>query len=49
MSCNNCIEVKDQPLTYTKCEQCGGWRKLEPQEQAKIVKRKKPRLLRGIK
>lgn len=41
MNGNNCIEVKDKPLTYTRCEQCGKYRKLTPQEQAKIAKRHK--------
>jgi len=40
MSCTNCITVKDAPLKYKRCPVCGGWRPLEPQEQAKVDKRK---------
>lgn len=33
--CDNCIEVKDKPMAYAKCENCEGWRKFSPQEQEK--------------
>ena len=41
MNCTNCIDTKDSPLSYTKCERCGKWRPLDTQEAAKVAKRKK--------
>ena len=40
MTCTNCVEVKDRPLAYKRCVVCGNWCPLEPQEQAKVDKRK---------
>lgn len=42
MICANCVEVKDKPLTYVKCERCDGYRLMTPQELARIEKRKRP-------
>ena len=41
MNCNDCIKTKDKSLTYKRCERCGNWCKLEPQELSKIARRKK--------
>jgi len=42
MSCDKCVKEKDKPLTYTKCEKCGGYRLLTPSEKTKIESRKRP-------
>lgn len=31
--CPDCVKVKDKPMTYTKCKQCGDWREMTPVEK----------------
>lgn len=39
--CPDCIETKPAALTYTRCEMCGHWRKMTPEELAKVEKRRR--------
>jgi len=41
MPCAKCVSEKDKPLAYKRCNVCGMWCPLEPQELTKISKRKK--------
>ena len=31
--CNECVEVKDKPMTYTKCKRCNNWRLMTADEK----------------
>ncbi len=33
MTCETCIKIKDKPMTYTKCNACGDWRKMNDAEK----------------
>jgi hypothetical protein len=38
MNHDNCIEIKDKPLTYKRCE-CGLWCPLDPNDHIKVERR----------
>ena len=38
MSCDNCVEVKDKPNSYTKCKQCDDWRPMTDAEKQLAAK-----------
>jgi len=39
MKCESCVEVKDKPMTYTRCRVCGNWRLMS---EVEIATAKKP-------
>jgi hypothetical protein len=36
--CPDCVKIKDKPMTYTRCKECGDWRKMNPAEMEKAKK-----------
>lgn len=38
MKCDDCKEIKDKPMTYTKCKKCDNWREMNSAEKAVAAK-----------
>lgn len=30
--CQDCVNIKDRPMTYTRCKTCGSWRRMSDPE-----------------